>query len=260
MSSPSARSWGTTCDHPHRPPFREPEGRGQGRLRDLRHGRRSRLRDLARHPQAPARGRRRRDRARHALFRSDGRRPGDPGLVPSCAPRRPDTAQDARHGRGVPVGRRRHPDRIDGLLQPDLLLRARAFPRRGAGRRRRWADRRRPAAGGGRRLCVPALERGLNFIRLATPTTDDRRLPRVLENTSGFVYYVSITGITGHARADVAAVAEAVARIKRHTDLPVAVGSASGRPSRRAPSPRAPTASWSVRRSSRRCGRASTPT
>jgi tryptophan synthase alpha chain len=73
-------------------------------------------------------------------------------------------------------------------------------------------------------LCLPALEAGLNFIRLATPTTDDRRLPAVLANTSGFVYYVSITGITGAAAADSRAVGEAVARIKRHTDLPVCVG------------------------------------
>jgi len=73
-------------------------------------------------------------------------------------------------------------------------------------------------------LCLPALKAGLNFIRLATPTTDDRRLPAVLANTSGFVYYVSITGITGAAAADSGVVREAVARIKRHTDLPVCVG------------------------------------
>jgi tryptophan synthase alpha chain len=73
-------------------------------------------------------------------------------------------------------------------------------------------------------LCVPALEAGLNFIRLATPTTDDKRLPAVLANTSGFVYYVSITGITGAAAADAKAVSDAVARIKRHTSLPVCVG------------------------------------
>jgi tryptophan synthase alpha chain len=73
-------------------------------------------------------------------------------------------------------------------------------------------------------LCVPTLKAGLNFIRLATPTTDDRRLPAVLANTSGFVYYVSITGITGSAAADSSAVGEAVDRIKRHTDLPVCVG------------------------------------
>ena len=73
-------------------------------------------------------------------------------------------------------------------------------------------------------LCLPALKAGLNFIRLATPTTDDRRLPAVLANTSGFVYYVSITGITGSAGADTGVVGEAVARIKRHTRLPVCVG------------------------------------
>jgi tryptophan synthase alpha chain len=73
-------------------------------------------------------------------------------------------------------------------------------------------------------LCIPALKAGLNFIRLATPTTDDKRLPAVLNNTSGFVYYVSITGITGSAAPDAAKVGSAVARIKRHTALPVAVG------------------------------------
>jgi tryptophan synthase alpha chain len=73
-------------------------------------------------------------------------------------------------------------------------------------------------------LCLPALAAGLNFIRLATPTTDERRLPAVLANTSGFVYYVSITGITGAATPDPSRVGAAVARIKRHTNLPVAVG------------------------------------
>jgi tryptophan synthase alpha chain len=73
-------------------------------------------------------------------------------------------------------------------------------------------------------LCLPALRAGLNFIRLATPTTDDKRLPAVLRNTSGFVYYVSITGITGMAAPDPGRVNQAVARIKRHTGLPVAVG------------------------------------
>jgi tryptophan synthase alpha chain len=73
-------------------------------------------------------------------------------------------------------------------------------------------------------LCVPAARAGLHFIRLATPTTDDRRLPRVLQNTSGFVYYVSITGITGAGAAVADEVGPEVARIKRATDLPVCVG------------------------------------
>ena len=73
-------------------------------------------------------------------------------------------------------------------------------------------------------LCLPALKAALNFIRLATPTTDDKRLPIVLNNTSGFVYYVSVTGITGAAAPDTAKVTAAVARIKRYTRLPVAVG------------------------------------
>ncbi|MEP6564480.1 MAG: tryptophan synthase subunit alpha [Mesorhizobium sp.] len=73
-------------------------------------------------------------------------------------------------------------------------------------------------------LCIPALKAGINFIRLATPTTDDKRLPKVLQNTSGFVYYVSMTGITGSALADTGKVASAVQRIKSHTDLPICVG------------------------------------
>ncbi|MCB1398431.1 MAG: tryptophan synthase subunit alpha, partial [Rhodobacteraceae bacterium] len=73
-------------------------------------------------------------------------------------------------------------------------------------------------------LCIPAQKAGMNFIRLATPTTDDRRLPTVLQNTSGFVYYVSITGITGSAAAQAADVGPEVARIKAQTDLPVIVG------------------------------------
>jgi tryptophan synthase alpha chain len=73
-------------------------------------------------------------------------------------------------------------------------------------------------------LCIPAVRAGINFIRLATPTTDDKRLPKVLENTSGFVYYVSMTGITGSALPDTSKVASAVGRIKAHTDLPVCVG------------------------------------
>ena len=73
-------------------------------------------------------------------------------------------------------------------------------------------------------LCLPAVERGLNFIRLATPTTDGKRLPAVLANTSGFLYYVSITGITGAATPDVTAVHGHVAQIKEMTSLPVMVG------------------------------------
>jgi tryptophan synthase alpha chain len=73
-------------------------------------------------------------------------------------------------------------------------------------------------------LCLPALAAGLAFIRLATPTTDDARLPAVLRNTAGFVYYVSITGITGAATPDFGRVSSAVERIKRHTPLPVVVG------------------------------------
>jgi tryptophan synthase alpha chain len=73
-------------------------------------------------------------------------------------------------------------------------------------------------------LCLPALGKGLAFVRLATPTTDERRVPKVLNNTSGFIYYVSMTGITGVGKPVVDLVGQAVARLRRHTDLPVAVG------------------------------------
>lgn len=73
-------------------------------------------------------------------------------------------------------------------------------------------------------LCLPAIKAGLNFVRLATPTTDEKRLPAVLANTSGFVYYVSVTGITGSAVPDYSKVTDAVQRIKQHTNVPVAVG------------------------------------
>jgi tryptophan synthase alpha chain len=73
-------------------------------------------------------------------------------------------------------------------------------------------------------LCLPALAAGLDFIRLATPTTDDRRLPAVLAHTAGFIYYVSIAGITGTKSAAADAVASAVARLRRHSPLPIAVG------------------------------------
>ncbi|MBX3522551.1 MAG: tryptophan synthase subunit alpha [Xanthobacteraceae bacterium] len=73
-------------------------------------------------------------------------------------------------------------------------------------------------------LCLPAMKAGINFIRLATPTTDDKRLPAVLKNTSGFVYYVSIAGVSGAATPQTSNVIDAVARIKKHTNLPIAVG------------------------------------
>jgi tryptophan synthase alpha chain len=73
-------------------------------------------------------------------------------------------------------------------------------------------------------LCVPALKRDMAFIRLATPTTDDKRLPKVLTNTSGFVYYVAVAGITGSASASNDMITSAVERLKRHTELPVCVG------------------------------------
>jgi len=117
-------------------------------------------------------------------------------------------------------------DHSDGPFQPDLYLRRRKILR---------FDTRKAAGVDGLivvdcppeeddELCKPALKAGLNFIRLATPTTDDKRLPKVLQNTSGFVYHVSIAGITGAATPDFNKVEAAVARIKNHTSLPIAVG------------------------------------
>ena len=109
-------------------------------------------------------------------------------------------------------------------------------------------------------LCLPAMKAGLNFIRLATPTTDDKRLPAVLANTSGFVYYVSITGITGSGSADSKVVGEAVARIKRHTKLPVCVGFGIRTPdAARGDRARTPMAPWSAPRWSMRSAAASMP-
>jgi tryptophan synthase alpha chain len=148
--------------------------------------------------------------------------------------------------------RRHHADRADGLLQPDLQPRRRPLPRRDA-----------KAAGidglivvdlppeEDAELCIPAQAAGLNFIRLATPTTDDKRLPKVLQNTSGFVYYVSITGITGAAEAEAADVAPEVARIKAQTDLPVIVGFGIRTPETPRRSPASPMAASSARPSSR---------
>src|SRR5260221_12880129 len=73
-------------------------------------------------------------------------------------------------------------------------------------------------------LCLPAMKAGLNFIRLATPTTDDKRAPRVFQNTSGFVYYVSVLGITGTKAPDLKSVKANVRRLRKHTSLPIAVG------------------------------------
>ncbi|MFT3988924.1 tryptophan synthase subunit alpha [Aestuariivirga sp.] len=73
-------------------------------------------------------------------------------------------------------------------------------------------------------LCIPAMAAGINFIRLATPTTDDRRAPAVFKNTSGFVYYVSVLGITGTKAPDLKSVKANVNRLRKHTDLPIAVG------------------------------------
>ena len=104
-------------------------------------------------------------------------------------------------------------------------------------------------------LCLPAIKAGLNFIRLATPTTDDKRLPAVLANTSGFVYYVAIAGITGTASADAKVVGEAVSRIKKHTSLPVCVGFGIRTPE----NARSIADRWSERRWSTRSAAASIP-
>ena len=151
---------------------------------------------------------------------ADGRRSGG-GLK-----RRSRPANDGEddHRPPLPEERRGHAGDPHGLLQPDLRLRRRALPRQREERRRRQLIFVDLPPEEDDELCLPALAAGLAFIRLATPTTDDRRLPAVLANTAGFVYYVSITGITGAATPDFARVSDAVARIKRHTALPVVVG------------------------------------
>jgi tryptophan synthase alpha chain len=162
----------------------------------------------------------------HALHRPDGRWPDDPACRPARAGRRHDdgqarltwcapsapatrprpscswaiTTRSIRAGSTVSWPRTRSSAGIDGLIVVDLP----------------------PEEDD--ELCIPAQKAGLNFIRLATPTTDDKRLPKVLQNTSGFVYYVSITGITGAAAAQATDVGPEVARIKRSTDLPIIVG------------------------------------
>ena len=105
-------------------------------------------------------------------------------------------------------------------------------------------------------LCLPAQAVGINFIRLATPTTDAKRLPAVLQNTSGFVYYVSVTGITGAAAAQAAAVGPEVARIKQSTDLPVIVGFGITPPKMPAILPASPMAAWWGLPSSRKSAQA----
>ena len=119
---------------------------------------------------------------------------------------RPDAcSKTLAHGEASSAPRTRHAAHADGLLQSDLYLWRRALPdRRESGRGRR-ADRRRLPPEEDDELCLPALKAGLAFVRLATPTTDDERLPAVLANTSGFVYFVSITGVTGAAAPDVQA-------------------------------------------------------
>ena len=135
-------------DHAHRHPLCRIEARGSRGVRHLRHGRRSRPRHFARHHQVAAEGGRRRHRARHAVYRSDGRRPVDPGGWPARAESRHHAEEDAQRGARLPHRGRRDTDRADGLLQPDLHLRRRQISRRRQDRRRGRFDHRRPAAGG----------------------------------------------------------------------------------------------------------------
>ena len=150
-------------------------------------------------------GRRRHDRARHAVLRPDGRRAGDPGVGPARAAGGQTLREDARHGaRASARGDDDTPIVLMGYYNPIYSY----------GNERFLDDAKAAGVDGlivvdlppeaDDELCLPALRRGLNFIRLATPTTDDKRLPAVLANTSGFVYYVSILGITGTASPDTA--------------------------------------------------------
>ena len=210
----------------HRSPLRHAEAATAARPRHLHHRRRSRLRDLEEDPARPA------------------ARPAPTSSSSACrSPIRWRTARRSRRRRCArssparPCARRwswcaafrkqrpRHAHRADGLLQSrstSIRASASSTTRKAAGVDGLIIVDLPPEAD--EELCLPAIERGLNFIRLATPTTDAKRLPAVLRNTSGFLYYVSITGITGTAAPDVADVHTHVARIKKATALPVAVG------------------------------------
>ena len=204
---------------------RELEAAEARRARRLHYCRRPRLRHLAQAPTGPAASRRRHHRARHALLRPHGRRARDPGLLHSGAARRarpwsrrsPWLSPLRENDKTTPIVLMGYynpiyiygVDRflkdavaagVDGLIVVDMP------PEEDA------------------ELRPPANEAGLNFIRLATPTTDAKRLPAVLANTSGFVYYVSIAGITGTAAPDLVDVGAHVGRIKAATEIPIAVG------------------------------------
>ncbi len=198
---------------------------GRAGARHLRHGGRSRLQTSQEDPARPAGRRRRHHRARHAVLRSDGRRSGDPGLLAARAEGRPDHAQDAGAGARLRAQRPGHADRADGLLQSDLRLSARALPRRCARPPASTASssstcRPRPTTSC---ACRPSSAASISSASPRRPRTPSACRP-CCANTSGFLYYVSITGITGTAAPDVAAVHAHVARIKKSTTLPVAVG------------------------------------
>ena len=166
---------------------------------------------------------------------------------------RNDLRQNAGARRRFPQQRFDDAGDAHGLLQPGLCVWRRSFPARREGCRVDGLIVVDLPPEEDAELCLPALAAGLNFIRLATPTTDDTRLPAVLAHTSGFVYYVSITGITGAAAPELGKVASAVARIKAHTSLPVAVGFGVKNAASAAAIAAMPMAWWSARRSSKPC-------
>ncbi len=172
-----------------------------------------------------AAGWRRHHRARHAVLRPDGRRSGHSGGVAAGAACRPEDARHAGDGRRVPQRRTRTRPSCSWATTTRstfILAKLSSLDALAAGVDGLIVVDLPPEADD--ELCLPATEAGLNFIRLATPTTDAKRLPAVLSNTSGFLYYVSITGITGSAAPNVNNVHMQVRRIKESTALPVAVG------------------------------------
>ena len=224
-AAPSRRSWGSGCERAHRRAVRGAAGGGaRGLVTFLTAGDPDHETSL-RAAGGPAGGRRRPDRDRHAVHRPDGRRAGDPGREPARA-----------GGRGADDAARWSWCAASGppTATTPIVLMGYYNPIYAYGNERFLADAKAAGADGlivvdlppeeDAELCLPARAHGLDFIRLATPTTDDRRLPAVLENISGFIYYVSVTGITGQKSALAELVAPEVARIKRHTRLPVAVG------------------------------------
>ena len=241
--------------------FAELQEAGPLGLRHLPDGRRSRSRDLARHHQGAAEGRRRHHRDRHALHRSDGGRSVDPGGGPARAEGRHDPEEDAGDGARLPQGRRRDAAGADGLLQSDLHLRRRQIPRRCQVRRRRRPDHRRPAAGG-RHRTVPAGDEGRAQFHPAGDADHRRQAPA--RGAREHVRALSITSRSPASPAAPAPIPSVGRRGRRPHQAAYQIAGlrrlrhphAGGRARHRA---KAPMARWSAPRWSMPCAAASMP-